>query len=144
MTKAFGTDFISNWIYQLLNDICFLLFQYILVFVSPLDSGKWRINPYRSVFFCQVNCTNDPYCIGVIYVFFLFLLTWHSIVVFSLHREVEDFARVINLSLPDRKQEIYSSLESRLATFPIEGNGSRTKGDIIYIPFFFLLSATNV
>lgn len=73
----------------------------------------------------------------MIYVFFLFLLTWHSIVVFSLHREVEDFARVINLSLPDRKQEIYSSLESRLATVPIEGNGSRTKGDIIYILFFF-------
>ncbi|KAL8111545.1 hypothetical protein AgCh_019309 [Apium graveolens] len=44
-----------------------------------------------------------------------------------IDREVEDFARIINLSLPDRKQEIYSSLENRLATVPIEGNGSRTE-----------------
>ncbi|KAK1377225.1 Skp1 domain-containing protein [Heracleum sosnowskyi] len=41
-----------------------------------------------------------------------------------IDREVEDFARIINLSLPDRKQEIYSSFENRLA---IEGNGSRTE-----------------
>lgn len=44
-----------------------------------------------------------------------------------IDREVEDFARIINLSLLDRKQEIYSSLESRLATVSIEGNGSRTE-----------------
>lgn len=53
----------------------------------------------------------------------------------SLHREVEDFARIINLSLPDRKQEIYSSLENRLATVPIEGNGSRTEGGNMFSSF---------